>query len=449
MRCKIGVIGAGSLAFTPNLISDLARSSVFRGSSVILMDIDNEVLAKVKRIAERVIEAQRAELKVEGTTDREEALKDADFVTITIGVGGVGATQLDGKLAEKYGVYQTVADTVGPGGFSRALRHVPVMADIYRDIERLCPGALVINETNPLTALCRVAKKIADVNIVGLCSCILGAHYHVSNLLRVDDADLTLIAAGLNHFTWIREVLVKGEDAYPTLKKKIIESSVKGEKEGRSPPQPVSLKLLEAFGLLPVPGDSHMAEFFPYFLRPEFDWGRKYGLEIFPGDTIYSDEWRDNMWAKASTWAEGRNLNELLSGRMGEFSFAPSIMEAMLQGETRFYEGVNVPNEGLVNGLPHEAIVEVPGIAGSMKVRGVPVGCLPKAIAGMLKARTEQQELTVEAALSGEGDLALQALLLDPLTPSIDVAEKILKDILTVHARHLPQFKRHLCSYRS
>jgi len=216
LRCKIAVIGAGSLAFTPNLMADLARSSVFRGSSVILMDIDSKVLAKVKRIAEKIIKAQRAELKVESTTDREDALEDADFVTITIGVGGVEATQLDGKLAEEYGVYQTVADTVGPGGFSRVLRHVPAIAEIYRDTERLCPGALVINETNPLTALCRVAKKITDVNIVGLCSCILGAHYHVSDLLKVDDADLTLIAAGLNHFTWIKEVLVKGEDAYPT-----------------------------------------------------------------------------------------------------------------------------------------------------------------------------------------------------------------------------------------
>jgi len=441
LRCKIAVIGAGSLAFTPNLVADLTRSSVFKGSSIMLMDIDSEVLGKVKRIAEKIIEAQRVELRVETTIDREEALKDADFVTITIGVGGVEATQLDGRLAEKYGVYQTVADTVGPGGFSRALRHIPAIVDIYRDVERLCPEALVINETNPLTVLCRVAGKVTNVNVIGLCSGILGAHYYVSNLLNVNDADLTLIAAGLNHFTWIKEVLIRGEDAYPTLKKKMIELKFKAEKEGHLPSQPISLKLFEVFGLLPVPGDSHVAEFFPYFLRSEFDWGRKYGLEIFPGDTIYTDEWRESMWAKASDWAEGRKLNELFMGRMGEFSFAPSIMEAILEGETRFYEGVNVPNEGLINGLPRDTVVEVPGVAGPFGVRGVPVGGLPKGITAMLKVRVEQQELTVEAALSGDKDLALQALLLDPLTPSIDVAEKVLKDILTIHAKHLPQFK--------
>lgn len=442
MRCKIAVIGAGSLAFTPDLVADLARSASLRGSSVILMDIDSEVLRKVRTIAERIVEAQRAELMVGATTDRQEALKDADFVTITIGVGGVKATQLDGKLAEKYGVYQTVADTVGPGGLSRALRHIPAIVDIYRDVDRLCPEALVINETNPLTVLCRVAREVTNVNVIGLCSCILGAHYRISKLLNVKDGDLTLLASGLNHFTWIKEALIKGEDAYPTLKKILVDLKVKADREGCLPPQPISLKLFEAFGLVPVPGDSHMAEFLPYFLRSEFDWGRKYGLEIFPGGTIYTDEWRENMWNKASDWAEGRNLNDLFTGRMGEFSFAPSIMEAIVKGETRFYEGVDVPNEGLVDGLPREAIVEGPGVAGPMDVRGVPVGSLPKAITAMLKARVEQQELTVEAALSGDRDLTLQALSLDPLTPNIDVAEKILDDILTLHANYLPQFRR-------
>lgn len=339
-------------------------------------------------------------------------------------------------------MYQPRADTVGPGGFSRCLRHVPVIVDVCRDIERLCPTALVINETNLLTVLCRAARRVTGANVIGLCPGISGAHYPVSKILDVNEDDLTLIAAGVNHFTWIKEALVKGEDAYPTLKKKMIEAKLKAEKEGRLPPQPMSLKLLEVFGLLPVPGDSHMAEFLPYFLRSEFDWGGKYGLKRFPGGTIYSDEWRESMWGKASVWAEAGGLDELFRGRLGEFSFAPSIMEAILEGETRFYEGVNLPNKGLIDGLPCGAIVEVLGIAGAMGVRGVSVGSLPKGITAMLQARIEQQELTLEVALSGDRDLALQALLSDPLTPSVDVAEKMLNDILTMHAKYLPQFRR-------
>lgn len=441
MRCKIAAIGAGSLAFTPNLMADLARSATFADSCIVLMDVDAEALEKVGKIAKRIIESQRAELEVKSTMDRREALRDADFVTVTIGVGGVKATQLDGKFAQKYGVYQPVADTVGPGGFSRSLRHIPIVVDICRDVERLCPRALVINETNPLTTLCRAARKATGANVIGLCTGILGAHRHVSKLFDANEEDLTLIAAGLNHFTWIKEMSIKAKDVYPTLKKKIFENRVKAEKEGHLPLRPISIKLLEVFGLLPVPGDNHVAEFLPYFLRSEFDWGAKFGVKRFPGDTIYSDEWRRSMWTRASAWAEGLNLDELFKRRFGEFSFSSSIMEAMLKGEKRFFEGVNLPSEGLIDGLFHEGVVEVPGVAGTMGVRGVSVGSLPKGITALLKARIEQQELTVEAALSGDKGLALQALLLDPLTPSINAAEKMLNDILAMQAEYLPQFK--------
>lgn len=442
MKGKITVIGAGSLAFTPNLMADLASSPTFRGFEVTLMDPDDQALKLVKKIADRIVEFKKAELKVEATTDKGEALKDAEFVTITIGVGGVKATRIDGKFAEKYGVYQPVADTVGPGGFSRALRHIPVIVDICRDVEMLCPDALVINETNPLTTLCRAARKVTRAKVIGLCTGILGAHKHIARILGVRDEELTLIAAGLNHFTWIKEVLVKNRDAYPALEQKLTEMKAKAEKEGSPPPQPISNLLLEKFGLLPVPGDSHVAEFLPYFIRPEFDWGGKYGLKRFSKGTIYSDEWREKMMRTAREWSRGYRLDELFRGRLGEYSFATSIMRSIIKSQVRFFEGINVPNEGLIDGLPDKIVVEVPGMTGPIGVRGVQVGELPRGITAILKARAEQQELTVEAALTGDRDLALQALLLDPLTPSIEAAEGMLNDILSIYEQYLPQFKK-------
>lgn len=442
---KLVVIGAGSLAFTPELLAEMATSDVFKGIEIGLVDIDEEKLRVMEKIASRVIDETRAEISVEASADRRELLRNADFVVITIAVGGVRGIETDVKVAEKYGVYHTVADTVGPAGFSRALRHIPPIVEICRDIEKICPKAIVFNESNPLTTICRAVRKTTKVDIVGLCTGVRGPRHILSRVLGCRPEDVRFISAGVNHLTWILEAYVDGKNVYPEFKQKMRIMRDEALKYGKPFNAYVSVELMETFGLYPVQGDAHVAEFFPYFLRPETDYGAKYGLKLFPGDTIYSEEWRSRVWDMVLGWAEGKYpIKELVERRMGvtEHSFVYELMEIILSGRVQFFEGVNIPNDGCIDGLPDEAIVEIPAIVGPFGFRGLKVGRLPKSIEAILQHRVAQQELTVEAALTGDREIALQALSLDPMVPTLSVAKRMLDDYIEAHKDFLPQFQK-------
>ncbi|MEM1506825.1 MAG: hypothetical protein QXU02_00340 [Candidatus Bathyarchaeia archaeon] len=442
---KLVVIGAGSLAFTPELLAEMATSDVFKGIEIGLVDIDEEKLRVMEKIASRVIDETRAEISVEASADRRELLRNADFVVITIAVGGVKGIETDVKVAEKYGVYHTVADTVGPAGFSRALRHIPPIVEICRDIEKICPKAIVFNESNPLTTICRAVRKTTKVDIVGLCTGVRGPRHILSRVLGCRPEDVRFISAGVNHLTWILEAYVDGKNVYPEFKQKMRIMRDEALKHGKPFNAHVSVELMETFGLYPVQGDAHVAEFFPYFLRPETDYGAKYGLKLFPGDTIYSEEWRSRVWDMVLGWAEGKYpIKELVEKRMGvtEHSFVYELMEIILSGRVQFFEGVNIPNDGCIDGLPDEAIVEIPAVVGPFGFRGLKVGRLPKSIEAILQHRVAQQELTVEAALTGDREIALQALSLDPMVPTLSVAKRMLDDYIEAHKDFLPQFQR-------
>jgi len=440
---KLVVIGAGSLAFTPGLLAEMATSEVFKGAEIGLIDIDEEKLKIMERVASRVIEETKAELKIETSLDRRDLLKNADFVVITIAVGGVRGIELDVKIAERYGIYHTIADTVGPAGFSRALRHIPPIVEICRDIEKLCSNAIVFNEANPLTALCRAARKATKANVIGLCTGVRGPKYFMPRVIGCKPEELTFISAGINHLTWILEAHVNGKDVYPEFKRRIKEMRDEALRYGKPFHAYVSVELMETFGLYPVQGDHHIAEFFPHFICPETNFGAKYGLKLFPGDTIYSEEWRNNVWRMVKGWADGeRPIKELIEQRKGvtEHSFVYELMEIIIKGETRFFEGVNIPNAGCVEGLPEEAIVEVPAVVGPFGFKGLHVGRLPKGIEATLLHRVIQQELVVEAALTGDKQIALQALALDPMVPTIDIAKNLLEEYIEAHKQFLPQF---------
>ncbi|MEM1989954.1 MAG: hypothetical protein QW782_04905 [Candidatus Bathyarchaeia archaeon] len=442
---KLVVIGAGSLAFTPELLAEMATSEVFRGIEIGLVDIDEERLKIMEKIASRIINETRAEISVEASTDRGELLRKADFVVITIAVGGVKGIETDVKIAEKYGIYHTVADTVGPAGFSRALRHIPPIIEICRDIEKICPGAIVFNESNPLTTICRAVRKVTKVGIVGLCTGVRGPRHIISRVIGCKPEDVKFISAGVNHLTWILEAYANGKNVYPEFKRRIREMRDEALRQGKPFNAHVSVELMETFGLYPVQGDHHVAEFFPYFLRPETNYGAKYGLKLFPGNTIYSEEWRNRVWNLVSGWAEGRYpIKDLIERRAGvtEHSFVYELMEIIMSGRVQFFEGVNIPNMGCISGLPDEAVVEIPAIVGPFGFRGVNVGRLPKGIETILQQRVYQQELTVEAALSGDREIALQALALDPMVPTLSVAKKLLDEYIEVHKEFLPQFQQ-------
>lgn len=442
---KLVVIGAGSLAFTPELLAEMATSEVFRGIEIGLVDIDEEKLRMMEKISSRIINETGAEISVDVSTDRKELLKNADFVVITIAVGGISGIENDVKIAEKYGIYHTIADTVGPAGFSRSLRHIPPIVEICQDIERISPNAIVFNESNPLTTICRAVRKTTNVNIVGLCTGVRSPRYFISRAIGCKPEDVKFISAGVNHLTWVLEAYVNGKNVYPEFKRRIKSMRDEALKYGNPFHAYISVELMEIFGLYPVQGDHHIAEFFPYFLRSETNYGAKYGLKLFPGDTIYSIEWRNKVWNMIVNWAEGkRPIKDLIEKRVSvtEHSFVYELMEIISKGRIQFFEGVNIPNNGCIEGLPNEAVVEIPAIVGPFGFTGLNVGRLPKGVEAILQQRIMQQELTVDAALTGDREIALQALSLDPMVPTLDVARKLLDDYIEVHKQFLPQFQR-------
>ncbi len=444
MVVKIAVIGAGSLVFTPNILADLTKSNVLADSDVYLMDIDEERLSLMSKLADRIVREKKSDIVVNATTDRAEALKNADYVIISISVG-TDIERFDVEIPKKYGLYASVGDTTGPQGFARALRHIPVMVDIARDIERICPSAFVINVTNPMTALCTAMLKTSKINLIGLCVGIYIVKKFIAKLLNLDSEAITVIAGGINHFTWIKEILVGGKDVYPKFHE-VWENAKKSysrlEMLEKFKGHYISLLLYDKFGLLPSPSDSHVAEFLPYFIREDKAYGSFYGLTLYPQGTIYDPKWREQAWSRLVEWATGKApLDELFARAFTEETLVVRILESLSSKRNDFYEAVNVPNMGSISDIPSNAVVEVPGVVGNMGVKPIQVGSLPKAITGLLRQQLTHIDLTVDAALTGDRKLALQALLMHPSIPNLEVAENILNDLIRYESKYLQQFK--------
>ncbi|MBL8127081.1 MAG: hypothetical protein JNM64_05560 [Chloroflexia bacterium] len=442
---KIVIIGAGSTVFTPGLIADLTTSRHFADATVALVDINAEVAATMARYTERVARERGVGLRVEYASDRREVLAGADFVTVTIAVGGARAWEQDVRIPEAHGVWQTVGDSVGPGGVFRALRHVPELVAIARDMEELCPDAWLFNYTNPLSALVRAVHKTSSIKAAGLCHGVLHTREDIAHALGVPHHELSVTVAGLNHLAWVLDMRHVGQDLYPAFRE-----LQRGWLASPPPPatdgdpyegfQEVSARLMEIYGYYPSPGDRHVAEFFPFFLR-QANGGLAYGTQAGLDMTNRILASRDDRWDRIAAQAEGRaDLDRALFDEAREGERVVAIMEAITTGQPLLELAVNVRNDGLIANLPREAVVEVPGLIDGRGVHGVGVGELPEGIANMLGARSRQQELTVDAALTGDRQLALQALLADPLVPTVEAAAAMLDAALAAHARFLPRF---------
>ena len=383
---------------------------------------------------------------ISGTTDRREAMPGADFVTTTIAVGGARGWETDVRVPEKYGVYQTVGDSVGPGGVFRALRHVPETVGVARDMEELCPDAWLFNYTNPLSAIVRGVQKATSIKCVGLCHGVLHTREVIARDLGYDAHDVNVVFAGVNHLCWLLDVRHKGEDVYPRFRDFLAADLTRADDSNSDDPydkfQYVSAWLTQLYGRFPSPGDRHVAEFFPYFLKKEDD-SLKYGTQAGLDMTNRIFAAKDTSPANSSRQADGLEPldPELLdSAREGERLI--HIIDAMVSDLRMPELAVNVRNNGLIANLPPWAIVEVPGQISGFGVSGIGVGNVPEGIAGILRQRIDQQELTVDAALSGDRDLAIQALLADPLMAqvSIEDAGAMFDEAQAAHAERAARF---------
>jgi len=422
---KIVLIGAASASFGPAMIADAVLTPGLQGSTLALVDTDAARLEVMAAYARRLNEALGAGLLIESATDRAEALPGAEFVIVSIAVKRDELWKLDFQIPLKHGIKQVLGENGGPGGLSHALRNIPIVLDIARDVERLASDALLLSFTNPESRICLALNRYTDLSCVGLCHGIGSGYRSIATLTGVPADDLIGIAAGLNHFAWFTDIRRRstGEDVYPLLREM--------DREYDPSYLPLTRRMFRSFGLYPHPSDDHIGEYLPYAWE-------ECGLEGY--DFARADRGRAEAWTHVSAVARGEEAVPAPPQlhRSGELAFP--IIASVLENRHALIEAVNIPNAGLIAGLPDWAVVEVPAVAGADGVRGVAIGELPAGITALLSAQAHVQDLVVEAAVHGSRELALQALLADPVVHSAEAAERTLDELLAVHAPYLPQF---------
>jgi len=437
---RICFIGGGSYNWMPKLLGDLALTPDVSGD-IVLHDINTNALDDIQRYGRKVMAATGARFDIETTTSLEEGLRGADFVVVTITTGGLETMEADIEIPKKYGIYQSVGDTVGPGGLSRALRNVPVMVDIARAMERICPDAWMLNLTNPMTVLTRTVGLVSNVKVVGLCHELMGVRGALMRLFGGSVEDYEVRVAGVNHLIWLLDLKIRGQDGFAMLREHL-------NAGGKLPVPPhqgnwhdnfldrwqVKMQLFDLYGALPAAGDRHLAEFFPYFLTPKTD----YGAEVGVGLTTIQN--RKDQVAGARQRVRQAIEGELPPVERSHEATA-DIVAAVANGRS-MRTVVNLPNTGQIDNLPRGAVVETLAELGAVGPVPLTVGALPLGVLGTLQPHVINQELIAQAALEGSYKLALQAMVNDPLVGDLKIARSMLDELIEAHSDFLPQFRK-------
>lgn len=437
-RWSITVLGGGS-AYTPGLIMGLLRlQDRLPLKTLTLMDIDANKLSTIGALAKRMIGASDPAVEVRTTTDRGAALEGADFVLCQIRVGGLAGRHIDESVPLKYDVIGQ--ETTGPGGFAMALRTIPVLVDIAREMEKRCPDAWLINYTNPTGIVAEAVHHVSSVKMISICDVPLTIQHFVALALGLPRDALTLDYVGLNHLGWVRHVWQGGQDLLPTLR------SLAGQFDPRHVPPGIGLDeerlgkdvhyMLELFakiGVIPSP-------YLMYYYYSDALVARAKAAPLTRAQEVMAIE-RDLLPFYAEV-ATGERV-DLWKKRGGDWhaDMMMGLVAAIANDEQRRFI-VNLPNNGTIKGLPDDKVVEVPAVVGARGADALNVGAPQPDMLGLMQVVGAYETLTVEAALEGSYDKALRALTLHPLVPSITVAEAILNDFLSAHAAYLPQFRR-------
>ena len=439
---RIVLIGAGSAVFTAGLIADLIRLG--QRADVALVDPNPGALNVAIHLAQKMIAASGAPLTLRAALDRRDVLPGATAVICTVGVGGRRAWEQDVFVPRRYGIYAPVGDTVGPGGSSRALRMIPAMVDIARDVLDLAPDALFFNYGNPMAPVCRAMRKATGAPVVGLCHGVMETARYLARSLDVDVADLRYMAAGINHLTWFTQVAVGEEDAMPRLRAIAAARSAAPPAEfpaGDSPYEspednPFTWRLMHWFGAFPAVLDRHVTEFFPQFFRDGSFWHKRLGVDAFSFEGTIADG--DETFAEMSAVALSDDPlpAEYLAQFGGEHEQVMDIIRAV-RTDSGLVVSANLPNAGQAPSLPQDVIVEGPARVDRHGVTALPQPALPAAITGTLATRYQWVETIVESALERSRDKFVQALVLDGAVSSIDQAAALADDLLAAQARYL------------
>lgn len=451
-RKALTLIGAGSAVFTRGLLADLISAVDLGSWEIRLVDVDGTALEIARGLAERMIEVRGVadRMRVVADVDRTKVLPGSDFVVTCIGIGGRPAWQADHEVTMRHGVYQAVGDSILPGGISRLLRTVPVMVEVARDIAELAPDALYFNYSNPMTANVMAINTYAGAEVVGLCH---GMHHIQRELAEFIDkpmAETSTLYAGLNHLTFIYDFRWQGADAWPLVRERVDRELVGAPDMDELGSifydkvsvwhHPFSWEIFRRYGAFPAAGDRHVTEFFPERWAQGEYFGKKLGVDAFPIMEIL--QWGEDRYQGMRKQASGEApLDDSAFDRSsGEQEQLISIMRSVIFDRRETFS-CNVVNRGIIPGIPDDAAPEVPGIATARGIRPMAVPDLGAPLTGILNRRLSSVYLALEAAMTGDRGLVVEAMLADGGVTDGDTAVALTDELLSTQAAYLPAFR--------
>ncbi len=430
---KITFMGAGSTVFAKNVLGDCMFVPALAGFEFALFDIDEQRLKDSENMLNNLKQNYNSTITIKSYTERKEALRGAKYVINAIQVGGYKpSTVIDFEIPKKYGLRQTIADTIGIGGIFRSLRTIPVMLDFAKDMEEVCPDALFLNYTNPMAALTGAMLRFTNIKTVGLCHSVQICTEHLFRDLGMDHEGIEEKIAGINHMAWLLEVKRDGKDLYPEIKRRA------KERQNSKHHDMVRYELMDKFGYYVTESSEHNAEYHPYFIKSKYP-------ELIERFNIPLDEYPRRCVEQIERWETMRedmvNNSQLSHTRSHEYG--SRIIEAM-ETNVPFKFGGNVLNTGrLISNLPENACVEVPCVVDRSGIMPTYIGDLPEQLAALNRTNINTQLLTIEAAITGKREAVYQAALLDPHTAaelSMDDIISMCDELIEAHGDWLPQF---------
>ncbi|HEY8499789.1 MAG TPA: hypothetical protein VIL89_04150 [Clostridia bacterium] len=449
MGCKVVLIGGGSYNWTPTLAGDLFSRESLRGSELVLVDINRDAAGIMKKYCEMMTQALGTDWKV-SVEELDEALEGAAVVCISISTGGLKAMDLDYHIPEKYGVYHTVGDSVGPGGIARTLRNVPVFLGIARKMERICPDAWLVHVTNPLSQLTRAVCMETSIKCVGLCHNYVGTISMLADYFGVDANEVNALSVGVNHFTWLKNITVNGRPAdnelslkryveyfknrRETLKTNTTDDVIQQELVGENMDYYFNFFLFERFGYFPVGTSNHVAENLPYYCNNK-EVMKKYHIRrkgVLPRRQILSDKKADE-------------IHGIVSGKRPLPEIEPSneafslIVESLYTGKSSRCIAA-MPNKGQITNLPGDVIVETWVHVNGSGIFPVMSGEIPVYLTGYMQTVIDEQEAAVKAAITGDRNLVVRAMHISPQMLDKEASEQLTDELLNAHREYLPQF---------
>ena len=447
---KITFIGAGSTMFARNILCDIFSFPELREVNITLEDLNEERLDTTYKLANKIVEQEGYPAEINKTTNQKEALKDADFVIIMFQIGGLDAYELDKSIPAKYGVDQTVGDTLGPGGTFRGLRSIPPLISICKDMEEVCPNALLLNYANPMAALMWAVNKATKIKSVGLCHSVQATTRQIAGYIEAGPwenypfneedweiffyapipENINFFVAGINHMAWYLKYEVDGKDAYPKIFKayndpKAYEADA------------VRFEILKHFGYFVTDSPTHMSEYVPYF-RKDPDMVKRFLKRRWDYLEICKQK-KGDLEPEIQRQIEGKEKIKIRTS----VEYGSRIIHSIVTGKPTRING-NVNNSGLITNLPQNCCVEVPCLIDKNGINPCYVGELPPQLAALNRTNINVQSLIVEAALNKDMKAAAQAVKLDPLSAALltlDEIQKMVDEMFEAEKKWLPDFK--------